>query len=100
MPIEIAETIRLVPLPREQYLRREETNIRSLAMPARNSDPQVAMHLSAVLGAEDLIDIHECAANRQSAQGAHHFAESHMRFAATAWQLKLYHLNALANLLI
>ena len=100
MPVQIAEIPRLVPMPREQYLRKEETRIRSLALPARNADPTVAIHLSAVLGAEDLIDVHESAADRQAANGAIHFAEAHRRFAATAWQLKLYHLNALASILI
>lgn len=91
---------RLVALPREQYLRKEETRIRSLALPAQNTDPAVELHLNAVLGAEDLIDIHEVAAERQASQGAEHFAASHRRFAAIAWQLKLYHLSQLANLLV
>ena len=94
------EPPRLVTLPREQYLRKEEARIRSLSLPARNSDPIVETHLCAVLGAEELIDIHESAAIRQSAQGARHFAEAHTRFASIAWQIKLYHLNALSNLVI
>lgn len=92
---------RLVPLPREQYLRKEETRIRSLALPqAANADPQVQVHLFAVCAAEELIDIHEAAALRQEAQGAPHFARSHRRYATLAWQLKLFHLNQLAALLI
>ncbi|MEI6654773.1 MAG: hypothetical protein WCP45_08400 [Verrucomicrobiota bacterium] len=94
------EPPRLVALPREQYLRKEEARIRSLSLPARNSDPQVETHLSAVLGAEELIDIHESAAIRQAAQGAKHFADAHKRFASIAWQIKLYHLNALSNLVL
>jgi len=100
MPTPTADIPRLVPMPREQYLRKEECRIRSLALPARSSDPVVAIHLDAVLAAEDLIDIHESAAERQRAQGANHFAESHRVFAAKAWQLKLYHLNQLASILI
>lgn len=91
---------RLVPIPREQYLRKEETRIRSLALPSRNADPFIELHLDAVLGAEELIDIHEVAAQRQSNQGAEHFAASHRRFAAIAWQIKLHHLNQLAAILI
>ena len=94
------EIPRLVTHPREQYLRKEECRIRSLALPARNADPAIAIHLNAVLGAEDLIDIHEAAAKRQASQSAPHFSEVHRRLAAVAWQLKLYHLNALASHLI
>ncbi len=91
---------RLVATSREQYLRKEECRIRSLALTASRLDPQVRIHLDAVLGAEELIDIHDSAAQRQAAQGAHHFADTHRRFSALAWQLKLLHLHTLASTLI
>lgn len=90
----------LVAVPREQYLRKEENRIRSLADAAATSDLAVELHRNAVLFAEDLIDVHESAAARQASQGADHFAESHRRFASQAWQLKLYHLNQLSAILI
>lgn len=90
----------LVPFAREQYLRKEETRIRSEALPVRHGDSEVNLHLNAVLGAEELIEIHEVAARRQNAQGATAVAATHHRFAALAWQLKLHHLNCLASLLI
>jgi len=95
------EISRLVTHPREQYLRQNEARLRSLSLPARNDDPVVAVHTNAMLFAEDLIDRHEVAAeaNRQHPT-RQHVALEHQVFAAKATQLKLYHLDQLANLLI
>lgn len=94
------EIPRLVTAPREQYLRQNETRIRSEARPPNTSDPQIAKHLSAVEMAEDIIDRHEVAIEANRRAGIHHMATAHEIYAAKATQLKLYHLDMLAHLLI
>ena len=97
----IADLPRYIPLPRQQYLYQNEGRIRSLALPARTTDPQVAIHLDYMLFAEDLLDRHAVAvvANRK-APNREHAALEHEILVAKAEQLKLYHLDQLAHLLI
>ena len=95
-------TIRpLVTVPREQYLRKEEARIRSLALPAVCADPLAAKHLTALEYAEDLQDRHEVAAvaNRKAANREHVAAE-HDVYAAKAMQLKFYHLDQLSTIVL
>lgn len=94
------EIPRLVSAPREQYLRQNETRIRSEARPQNSLDPQVAKHLSAVEMAEDIIDRHEVAIEANRRAGNNHIAEQHVGYAAKATQLKLYHLDQLAHLVL
>ena len=89
----------LVTVPREQYLRKEEARIRSLALPAVCADPLAATHLAALEFAEDLQDRHEVAANAHRTTRPHMAAE-HDIYAAKACQLKFYHLNQLSILVI
>jgi hypothetical protein len=86
----------LVPVAREQFLRRDEGRIRSAALLAERSDPSVKTHLDIVLMAEDLQDVHEAAAERFSRTGHAGFSEAHKRFAQQAIQIRLHHLDLLA----
>ena len=90
---------RLVTHPRETYLRQNEAKLRSQALPLR-ADPQIALHLHAIDMAEDLFDIHEVAGAKMETQGRHAWATIHARHTAAAFQLRLYHLDKLAHLLV
>ena len=100
MSLRLLEVPRLVPTPREQYLRQNETRIRSLALPLEKDDPAIRTHHQAILLCEDLIEIHDCACDRQKAIGAHRVADTHARYRDSARQLLLHHLDQLAHLLI
>lgn len=100
MSATMPEILRAVPAPREQYLRQNETRIRSLALPQNSSDPTVAMHLEFVAWLEDNADIHEIAEQKHKQSGASRVAEVHRDYAAKMQQLKLHHLDQLAHLLI
>lgn len=93
----------LISHTREQYLRKEETRIRSLAsniLATGSPDPSIRAALDAVIYAEDLHDIHDVTAKFYSAKEIPHRAENHQRYAAKAWQLKLRALDQLAHLVI
>jgi hypothetical protein len=86
----------LVPVAREQFLRRDEGRIRSAALLAEKTDPVIKTHLAIVLMAEDLQDVHEAATNRFQNTGHAAFAEAHKRFAQQAIQIRLHHLDRLS----
>lgn len=100
MPATVPEIRRAVPAPREQYLRQNETRIRSLALPQHTSDPSVAAHLEFVAWLEDAVDIHEIAETKHRQNGANRVAEVHRDYAAKITQIKIHHLDQLAHLLI
>lgn len=92
---------RLVPHPREVYLRQNETRIRSAAasvLASGTPDPAVSAALDAVIFAEDLFDIHEIATEKYISKP--HHAQLHRDWAAKAMQLKLRALDQLAHLVI
>ena len=91
------EIPRLVKAPREAFLRKNESSIRSQALPLRN-DPEIALHLNAVEMAEDIFDIHEIAGGKMVENGRTAWAKIHARHAAAALQFRLYHLDKLAHL--
>jgi hypothetical protein len=91
------EIPRLVKAPREAFLRKNECQIRSQALPLK-SDPEISLHLSAVEMAEDIFDIHEIAGGKMAAQGRTAWVKIHERHAAAALQFRLYHLDQLAHL--
>lgn len=93
------EIPRLVTAPREAFLRKEETKLRSLALPLK-ADPAIAKELNAIEMAEDLFDIHEIAAEKQRRAGNQAWTKIHERHTQAAMQLRLDHLDRLANLLI
>jgi hypothetical protein len=91
----------LVTHSREQYLRKNEVRIRNLALPQHNTDPLVELHLNAVHMAEDLEQIHASAASGyRSLNTAPHRVQIHEHHAAAANQIKLYHLDKLATILL
>jgi hypothetical protein len=96
MPKYTLEVPVLVPVAREQFLRRDEGRIRSVALLAEKSDPAIKNHLAIVLMAEDLQDVHEAAACRFQNTGNTAFAEAHRRFAQQAIQIRLHHLDLLS----
>jgi hypothetical protein len=90
----------IVSVPREQYLLKNETRIRDLALPAKNSDPAVAVHLQIVLFQESIQDRHEVAVTANRNAHREHMARDHQAFADMAYQTKLHHLSQLASLLL
>jgi len=94
------ETPRLVTLPREQYLRRDETRIRSEAGRLQHGDPAIAAHLNAVLSAEDLHDYHLAAEEHFEGKRDRARTERHQRLKDQSLQLKLHHLDQLAHLIL
>lgn len=94
-----AATHRLVSHPREQFLRKEETRIRSEALTSK-ADPAVALHLSGIEFAEDLQDYHESVIDHFRAKNLAHRIPPHERYQAQAFQLKLHHLDKLSHLLL
>lgn len=95
----VADIHRLVPHPRETYLRQNETRIRSEALNAK-TDPAVLLHLSGIEFAEDLQDYHESVISHFQSKGLAHRIPPHERYFAQAFQLKLHHLDQLAHLTI
>jgi len=91
---------RLVPMPREQYLRQQETRLRSEAARLEKEDPSIACHLAAVLFAEDLHDYHSKAEDHFEEKGDRARTERHTHLKDQALQIKLHHLNQLASLII
>jgi hypothetical protein len=89
---------RLVTQPREVYLRQNETQIRSRALPLK-SDPAVKLHLDAIEMSEDLFDIHEIAGQKMASQQRTAWAVIHQRHTQAALQLRLYHLDKLVHLI-
>jgi hypothetical protein len=88
---------RIVPHPRETYLRQNETRIRSEALNFKN-DPAVMRHLAGIEIAEDLQDYHETVIAHFRSKDLNHRVAPHERYFAGAFQLKLHHLDHLANL--
>lgn len=102
MPAPDLQTPRLVSAPREQYLRKEETRIRSaaIAMLAGGPSPDIRAALDAVLHAEDLYDIHDVTATFYGQRGQVTKNENHTRYATQAMQLKLRSLDQLSFLVL
>lgn len=98
----MAEIPTLVSLPREQYLRKEEARILSLAGQHGRTDPQIKLHHNAAIFAEDLYELHMACIEVFERRGDEqkHRIERHQRFADQAFQLRLLHLDHLANLLV
>jgi hypothetical protein len=88
----------LVPVTREQYLRREEPRLLAAGAIAAKTNPELNTHLEAATILEDIIDIHEAAANRYTRQQAHHIAAVHTRHAQGAQQIRLHHLDQIARI--
>lgn len=89
----------LVSHPREQYLRKEETRIRSaaIAILASGPDTNLRASLDAVLHAEDLYEIHAETAKYYTQRGQTMRTATHTRYAAQAHQLKLRALDQLSH---
>jgi hypothetical protein len=102
MPAPDLQTPRLVSAPREQYLRKEETRIRSaaIAMLAAGPSPDIRAALDAVLHAEDLYDIHDETAKFYQQRSQPVRVETHTRYASQAMQLKLRSLDQLSFLVL
>ena len=102
MPAPDLHPPRLVSQPREQYLRKEEPRIRSvaIAMLAAGPSPDIRAALDAVLYAEDLHDIHDETAKFYALRSQPVRVETHSRYAAQALQLKLRALDQLSHLVI
>ena len=90
---------RLIPHPRETYLRQNETRIRSQAA-AIKTDPLITRHLTYIESAEDLHDYHEAVIAHFEKQGSLYRIPPHERYKESAIQLKLHHLDQLANLIL
>lgn len=95
-----AEIPRLTTHPRETYLRQNETKIRSDAARLAKDDPAISKHLSAVEMTEDLADYHDTVIEHFRAKDARHRIPPHERYKIQAFQLKLHHLDQLANLIL
>jgi hypothetical protein len=96
-PIEIP---RLVPHPRETYLRQNETAIRSDAGRLAKDDPTIKRHLSAIEMAEDLHDYHQVCIEHFQKSGTTHRIAPHQTYKTQSFQLQLHHLDQLANLIL
>jgi hypothetical protein len=92
-----ADLHRLVPHPREIYLRQNEARIRSDALALKN-DRIALRHLAGIEIAEDLQDYHETVIAHFRSKGLTHRIPPHELYLAGAFQLKLHHLDHLANL--
>lgn len=96
-----ADLVILIPVPREQYLVKNEGRIRDQALPLRNNgDPTIAKWLNGVLAAESLFDIHDLTARKYAETDRPARSEMHARFAHDANQLKLSCLDQLAHLVL
>ena len=97
-----SEIARLVPHPREVFLRQNEARILSAAaaLLAADRDPAIAAAQEAVLFADDLYDIHDVTAKFYVTKEIPHRVENHQRYAAKAMQLKLRALDQLAHLVL
>jgi hypothetical protein len=95
----VTDIQRLVPHPRETYLRQNEARIRSEALVVK-TDPAVLLHLSGIEFAEDLQDYHESVISHFRDKGLQHRIPPHERYQAQAFQLKLHHLDKLAHLTV
>lgn len=100
MPATASLSPRLVAVTREQYLWQNEARITAAALIAAAADPLISRHFAAVSMAEGLVDVHDAAAIRQATLGADKIAMFHQSFATDARQLKLHHLDHLANLVL
>lgn len=89
----------LVPVTREQYLRREEPRLIAAGTLAAKTNPELTTHLEVVNILEDIIDIHEAAANRYARQQVPHIAAVHTRHAQGAQQIRLHHLDQIARII-
>lgn len=94
------ETQRLIPMPREQYLRQQETRIRSDSARLAPTDPAINNHLNAVLYAEELHDFHSAATDIFQQRADNHRTLRHTRLTEIAHHLKLHHLDQLAHLIL
>lgn len=95
-----AEIPRLTSHPREIYLRQNETAIRSDAARLAKGDPSIKRHLDAVEMTEDLADYHDTVIEHFRAKELKHRIPPHERYKAQSFQLKLHHLDQLANLIL
>ena len=97
-----SEITRLVPHPREVFLRQNEARIHSAAaaLLAADRDPAIAAAQDAVLFAEDLYEIHDVTAKYYADKKIPHRVENHQRYAKKAMHLKLRALDQLAHLVI
>jgi|JFJP01.1.fsa_nt_gi hypothetical protein len=91
---------RIVAHTREVYLRQNEARIRSDAARLAKSDPSIKRHLDAVEMAEDLGDYHETVINHFRDKKLNHRIPPHERYRDQTFQLKLHHLDQLANLIL
>lgn len=89
--------------PREQYLRKDEARIRSVAaglIASGTPDPAISAEIDDILAAEDLFDLHDVTATFYQDKKVPHRADIHRRHAAQAQRLKLRALDRLAHLVL
>jgi hypothetical protein len=89
--------------PREQYLRKEEGRIRSLAsglLASGSPDPTINAELTDIIDAEDMHDLFEVTADYYRDKGVSHREAIHRRHAEAAARFKLRALDRLAHLVL
>lgn len=90
----------IIPIPREQYLRKDESRILTVArQPGSRANPAIAAQLAAYSHAEDLHNIHEVTAGKYEDTHLAHRAPMHRDYATKAHQLKLLALETLSQLI-
>jgi hypothetical protein len=101
--------ITIVPVPREQYLLANETQIRSRALPIAKPDQFAKLHLSLIEIIDDLLDTHRKAITSHTAaakdltdrglisqaNNRELHAQNHRELITGLHLLKLYHLDRL-----
>jgi hypothetical protein len=89
--------------PREQYLRKDEARIRSVAaglIASGTPDPAIAAELEDIIATEDMFDLHQVTANFHQERRVEFRAKIHRRHAAQCARLKLRALDRLAHLVL
>jgi hypothetical protein len=87
------------PLPREQYLTKNEARIRSRALPVNRPGPLALDHLTIIEGVDDSLQAHLKAAEQHRAMHRIAHEEHHRHIAAALLQTKLWHLDRLETIL-
>lgn len=93
------ELPRFMSHPRETYLRQNEGRIRSEAARLAKDDPTISKHLSFVEFMEDDFDYHETIIDHFKKHDAPHRIPPHETYKHRSFQVKLHHLDQLANLI-
>jgi len=91
---------RFIQHPRETYLRQNEGRIRSEAARLAKNDPTISKHLSFVEFMEDDVDYHETIIEHFKKHDTPHRIPPHETYRQRSLQVKLHHLDQLANLIL